>query len=58
MPEAAENTVDSVVVEGAEAMLTGHLAGVVRATGKSFRSPFAMRLTVEDSLAIAEACTP
>ncbi|GAA0374124.1 hypothetical protein GCM10010319_60780 [Streptomyces blastmyceticus] len=24
--EAAENTVDSVVVEGADAMLTGHLA--------------------------------
>ncbi|MCA6095295.1 nuclear transport factor 2 family protein [Streptomyces sp. SCA3-4] len=62
-------TVEAVVVDGGEAMLTGHVSGVVRTTGKTFRSPFAMRLTVEDglitrfclyedSLTIADACTP
>lgn len=75
--ELAEHTVaeeggariDALVVEGAEAVLTGHLHGVVRATGKTYRSPFALRLTIadgeiirhhiyEDSLAIAAACTP
>lgn len=56
-----------IVVDGTEAMPAGRLGGTVRATGKSFRSPFAMRLTVEeglitryrvyeDSLAIAAAC--
>lgn len=61
--------IDALVIEGAEAVLTGHLHGTVRATGKQFRSPFALRLTVqdgeivrhhiyEDSLAIAAACTP
>ncbi|MBB5939448.1 nuclear transport factor 2 family protein [Streptomyces zagrosensis] len=74
--ELAEHTVageggasiDVIVVEGADAVLTGQLHGTVRATGKTFRSPFALRLTVEggeitrhhiceDSLAIAAACT-
>ncbi|MFI1969459.1 ketosteroid isomerase [Streptomyces cinnamoneus] len=61
------NSVESFVVDGAEAVLTGWLAGTVRFTGKSFRVPFAMRLTVEDglitrfhvyedSLAVAAAC--
>ncbi|QKV93134.1 nuclear transport factor 2 family protein [Streptomyces sp. NA02950] len=63
------NTVDAVVVDGPEAVLTGTLAGIVRATGRAYHSPFAMRLTVEnglitryrvyeDSLAIAAACAP
>lgn len=69
VPEAAETVVEAIVVDGAEAVVTGGLAGVVRATGRAFRSPFAMCLTVEDSLitryrvyedslAIATACTP
>ncbi|MEV5594175.1 nuclear transport factor 2 family protein [Streptomyces sp. NPDC052496] len=62
-------SVDAVVASGPEVVLTGYLWGTVRATGKSFRSPFALRFTVaggeivrhhvyEDSLAIAAACTP
>ncbi|GAA2074979.1 nuclear transport factor 2 family protein [Streptomyces albiaxialis] len=61
--------VETVLVEGEDAVIMGMLKGHVRATGKSFRSPYVMRLTVregrfvryhlyEDSRAIAEACTP
>ncbi|MFD3520104.1 nuclear transport factor 2 family protein [Streptomyces sp. NPDC058653] len=68
VPEDARATVDALLVDGRDAVLTGHLAGTVRATGKSFEGPFALRLTVEDgrivrhhlyenSLSIAEACT-
>ncbi|MBL1099435.1 nuclear transport factor 2 family protein [Streptomyces coffeae] len=68
-PDPDGNTVDAVVVDGPGAVLTGTLAGTVRATGRPYRSPFAMRLTVEDglitryriyedSLAIAVACAP
>ncbi|MEO3977327.1 nuclear transport factor 2 family protein [Streptomyces sp. CAU 1734] len=67
--DPAGTSVDTIVVEGTAAMLSGSLAGTVISTGKRFSSPFAMRLTVhgglitgylvvEDSLAIAEACTP
>ncbi|MFC4611755.1 nuclear transport factor 2 family protein [Streptomyces maoxianensis] len=66
-PDPDATAVHVIVVDGREAMLAGRLAGTVRATGKSFRSPFAMWLTVEDglitryrvyedSLAIAAAC--
>lgn len=59
----------ALVVEGNEAVITGVLVGRVRATGKEFSSPFALRLTVEegeltryhifeDSLTIAAACQP
>ncbi|KAA6214719.1 ketosteroid isomerase [Streptomyces albofaciens JCM 4342] len=69
VPGAGGASVDALVVSGPEAVLTGHLWGTVRATGKAFRSPFALRFTVrdgaivrhhvyEDSLAIAAACTP
>ncbi|GAA4555275.1 nuclear transport factor 2 family protein [Streptomyces collinus] len=69
VPEDARASVDAFLVDGTDAVLTGHLSGTVRATGKSFEGPFALRLTVEDgritrhhlyenSLSIAEACTP
>ncbi|WP_033312311.1 nuclear transport factor 2 family protein [Streptomyces iakyrus] len=69
VPEDARASVDAFLVDGADAVLMGHLSGTVRATGKSFEGPFALRLTVEDgritrhhlyenSLSIAEACTP
>ncbi|MFI7352251.1 nuclear transport factor 2 family protein [Streptomyces sp. NPDC049936] len=69
VPEDARASVDTFLVDGADAVLTGHLSGTVRATGRSFEGPFALRLTVEDgritrhhlyenSLSIAEACTP
>ncbi|MGW1407551.1 nuclear transport factor 2 family protein [Streptomyces sp. NPDC002403] len=69
VPEDSRASVDTFLVDGADAVLMGHLSGTVRATGKSFEGPFAMRLTVEEgriarlhlyenSLSIAEACTP
>ncbi|MFS8200608.1 nuclear transport factor 2 family protein [Streptomyces sp. CWNU-52B] len=65
--EDARAHVDVLLVDGTDAVLTGHLSGTVRATGKPFEGPFALRLTVEDgritrhhlyenSLSIAEAC--
>ncbi|MEV5353414.1 nuclear transport factor 2 family protein [Streptomyces sp. NPDC086081] len=67
--EDARASIDTLLVDGADAVLLGHLAGTVRATGKSFSGPFALRLTVEDgritrhhlyenSVSIAAACTP
>ncbi|MGW6456583.1 nuclear transport factor 2 family protein [Streptomyces sp. NPDC055078] len=69
VPEDARATVDAFLVDGTDAVLTGQVSGTVRATGKSFEGPFALRLTVENgritrhhlyenSLSIAEACTP
>ncbi|MFE6037812.1 nuclear transport factor 2 family protein [Streptomyces sp. NPDC056452] len=69
VPEDARASVDTFLVDGADAVLTGHLSGTVRATGKSFAGPFALHLTVEggrvtrhhlyeNSLSIAEACAP
>ncbi|MFE9574984.1 nuclear transport factor 2 family protein [Nocardia sp. NPDC006044] len=68
VPEDARASIDNFLVDGADAVLFGHLSGTVRATGKSFEGPFALRLTVENgrvirhhlyenSLSIAEACT-
>ncbi|WP_326691619.1 nuclear transport factor 2 family protein [Streptomyces sp. NBC_01795] len=69
VPEDARASVDTFLVDGTDAVLTGHVSGTVRATGKSFAGPFALHLTVEEgrvtrhhlyenSLSIAEACTP
>lgn len=66
--EDARASVDAFLVDGTDAVLTGHLSGTVRATGKSFEGPFALRLTVEEgritrhhlyenSVSIAAACT-
>ncbi|MFI1679228.1 nuclear transport factor 2 family protein [Streptomyces sp. NPDC020607] len=68
VPEDAAATLDTFLVDGTDAVLFGHLSGTVRATGKSFGGPFALRLTVENgritrhhlyenSLSIAAACT-
>ncbi|MFE7615852.1 nuclear transport factor 2 family protein [Streptomyces sp. NPDC057496] len=67
--EDARASVDTFLVDGTDAVLMGHLSGTVRATGKSFEGPFALRLTVEEgritrhhlyenSMSIAGACTP
>ncbi|MDK0524451.1 nuclear transport factor 2 family protein [Streptomyces sp. ML-6] len=67
--ENARVSVDTFLVDGTDAVLMGHLSGTVRATGKSFEGPFALRLTVEEgritrhhlyenSVSIAAACTP
>ncbi|MGH4029843.1 nuclear transport factor 2 family protein [Actinomycetota bacterium Odt1-20B] len=69
IPESAQASLDTVLVDGTDAVLFGHLSGTVRATGKSYAGPFSLRLTVEDgritrhhlyenSLSVAEACTP
>lgn len=69
VPEEAQASIDAFLVDGTDAVLTGHVSGTVRATGKTFAGPFALRLTVEegritrhhlyeDGLSIAEACTP
>ncbi|MEU4199212.1 nuclear transport factor 2 family protein [Streptomyces sp. NPDC045470] len=69
VPEESRASVDAFLVDGTDAVLTGHVAGTVRATGKTFEGPFALRLTVENgritrhhlyenSLSVAEACTP
>ncbi|WP_371623219.1 nuclear transport factor 2 family protein [Streptomyces sp. NBC_01116] len=66
VPEVARASVDAFLVDGTDAVLTGHVSGTVRATGRSFEGPFALRLTVENgritrhhlyenSLSIAEA---
>ncbi|MGW4027161.1 nuclear transport factor 2 family protein, partial [Streptomyces sp. NPDC005009] len=69
VPEDAHASVDTFLVDGKDAVLMGHVSGTVRATGRSFQGPFALRLTVEDgritrhhlyenSLSIAGACAP
>ena len=69
VPEDARASLDTFLVDGTDAVLMGHLSGTVRATGKPFAGPFALRLTVENgrvtrhhlyenSLSIAAACTP
>ena len=69
VPDLARASIDAFLVDDTDAVLMGHLSGTVRATGKSFEGPFALHLTVEggritrhrlyeDSLSIAEACTP
>ncbi|MCT2588405.1 nuclear transport factor 2 family protein [Streptomyces sp. N2-109] len=69
VPEDARASVDAFLVDGTGAVLTGHVSGTVRATGKSFQGPFALHLSVQDgritrhhlyenSLSIAEACAP
>ncbi|MFE9698038.1 nuclear transport factor 2 family protein [Streptomyces sp. NPDC006270] len=66
VPEDARASVDTFLVDGVDAVLMGHLSGTVRATGRSFEGPFALRLSVEggritrhhlyeNSLSIAEA---
>ncbi|NEY34918.1 DUF4440 domain-containing protein [Streptomyces sp. PRKS01-65] len=69
VPEDMRASVETVLVDGSDAALFGHLSGTVRATGKTFEGPYALRLTVEDgritrhhlyenSLSISQACTP
>ena len=69
VPEDARAEIDTFLVDGADAVLFGHVAGRVRATGKTFEGPFALRLTVENgritrhhlyenSVSIAQACLP
>ncbi|MEU5431221.1 nuclear transport factor 2 family protein [Streptomyces olivoreticuli] len=69
IPDPQRARTDTVIADGVHGVITGLLAGSVRATGKTYSSPFAVHFIVEndlitgfhvyeDSLAIAEACTP
>ncbi|MCK2219500.1 nuclear transport factor 2 family protein [Actinomadura sp. ATCC 31491] len=49
VPELNGTTVTQIVVDGAEAVVFGDIAQTVRG-GAAYRSPFALRLTVEDGL--------
>lgn len=64
----AQASIDTCLIDDTDAVLFGHLSGTVRATGKSFERPFAVRPTVENgritrhhlyenSVSIAAACT-
>ncbi|MYT32966.1 MULTISPECIES: nuclear transport factor 2 family protein [unclassified Streptomyces] len=46
--ESKEFTVNRIVVEGADAVVIGHMRQIVKVTGNVFDSPFAFHLTVED----------
>ncbi|NUS72034.1 MAG: nuclear transport factor 2 family protein [Corynebacteriales bacterium] len=46
--QAKGATVDAILVDGAEAVVLGDLAVTVVATGRTYKSPFVLRLTVRD----------
>ncbi|ARF56565.1 nuclear transport factor 2 family protein [Streptomyces gilvosporeus] len=41
-------TVERILADGADAVALGRMSHVVKATGRTFASPFAFHLTVED----------
>ncbi len=43
---------NAVIVEGDEAVVAGELRVTVTATGRDYRSPFVLRLTVHDGLIV------
>jgi uncharacterized protein len=66
VPERDGTTVTRILVDGAYAVVLGHMAQTVRANGVVYTSPFALHVTVdgglitrfhvyEDSLAVARA---
>ncbi|WP_101790472.1 nuclear transport factor 2 family protein [Nonomuraea indica] len=50
VPEANGTSVTRILVDGDDAVVLGHIVQTVRANGKSYTSPFALHLTVEDGL--------
>jgi ketosteroid isomerase-like protein len=68
-PEDVHASLDSLLASDTEAIAMGTVGGRVRATGRAFSTPYAVRFTVadgeitgyhivEDSLAVAAACEP
>ncbi|BCB73788.1 nuclear transport factor 2 family protein [Phytohabitans flavus] len=49
VPEKRSASIDSLIVEGAEAVLLGEISQTVRASGRAYSFSFALRLTVENS---------
>ena len=50
VPELNGTSVTRILVDGDDAVVFGHLAQTVRATGTAYTSPFALHLTVENGL--------
>lgn len=50
VPEKNGTTVSQIVVDGPEAVVFGEIVQTLRRTGREYRSPFALRLTVTDGL--------
>lgn len=50
VPELNGTTVARILVDGAHAVVLGHIAQTVRATGVAYTSPFALHLTVDGGL--------
>ena len=50
VPERNGTTVSQVLVDGPDAVVVGEIVQTVRRTGVEYRSPFALRLTVEGGL--------
>ncbi|OLF18422.1 nuclear transport factor 2 family protein [Actinophytocola xanthii] len=48
--EKAAAEVTRILVDGTDAVVLGHLRQTVRADGRSYSSPFALHVTVEDGL--------
>ncbi|WP_410871293.1 nuclear transport factor 2 family protein [Nocardia sp. A7] len=66
LPEQNETVIDRVLIDGPDAVVLGEIRQTARATGRAYRSRFALHLTVEndlvtrhhvyeDSLAVAQA---
>ncbi|MFQ6397057.1 nuclear transport factor 2 family protein [Nocardia sp. KC 131] len=69
VPEQADTRIERIVIDGAHAVVFGEIRQTARATGRPYRSRFALHLTVEhglitrhhvyeDSLAVAKAFAP
>ncbi|MFC7583281.1 nuclear transport factor 2 family protein [Nonomuraea antimicrobica] len=48
VPELNGTSVTRILVDGGDAVVLGDLVQTVKATGRSYTSPFALHLTVED----------
>ncbi|WP_405796841.1 nuclear transport factor 2 family protein [Streptomyces sp. NBC_01506] len=66
VPEEVGTQVERILVDGADAVVTGEIRQTARSTGRAYRARFALHLTVEhglvvrnhlyeDSLAVAQA---
>ncbi|QKG23511.1 nuclear transport factor 2 family protein [Actinomadura verrucosospora] len=50
VPEAVDTRVESILVDGADAVVLGEIRQTARSTGRAYRARFALHLTVEDGL--------
>ncbi|MFD9071901.1 nuclear transport factor 2 family protein [Streptomyces lasiicapitis] len=50
VPEAADTQVERILVDGADAVVTGEIRQTAKATGRAYSARFALHLTVEDGL--------